>query len=118
MPCYVCAERGTERTAVRLRSCQARLRLERLRETAAHLSGNILAGCHHNTWASECTAARERHRQARASSRSRDAYDPTFELIVVMGRALSRGQPGSSASSPRPASGARSPARKPGGRAA
>jgi hypothetical protein len=57
MPCYVCAERGTERTAVRLRSCQARLRLERLRETAAHLSGNILAGCHHNTWASECTAA-------------------------------------------------------------
>jgi hypothetical protein len=73
MRCYVCAERGTERMAVGLRSCRARLRLERLRETAAHLSGNIPAGCHHNTWASECTAARERHRQARASSRSLDA---------------------------------------------
>jgi hypothetical protein len=118
MRCYVCAERGAERMAVGLRPCQADSVSNACAETVAHLSGNILAGCHHETCASECTAARERHRQARASSRSRDAYDPTFELIVVMGRALSRGQPGSSASSPRPASGARSPARKPGGRAA
>ena len=52
MHCYVCAEHGIERTAVGLcRSCYAGLCLEHLRETAARLSSNVLAGCHHDTWA-------------------------------------------------------------------
>ena len=64
MQCYVCAERGIEKTAVGLcRSCYVGLCLEHLRETAASLSGNVLAGCHHDTWAAP--------RAARASSTSR-----------------------------------------------
>jgi hypothetical protein len=55
--CYVRDERGTERTAVGpCRSGSAGLRLEHLRETAAHLSDNVLAGCHDYTWASAATA--------------------------------------------------------------
>jgi hypothetical protein len=57
MHCYVCAEHGIERAAVGLcRSCYAGLCLEHLRDTAARLSGNVLAGCDHDTWASAGTA--------------------------------------------------------------
>jgi uncharacterized protein DUF2180 len=72
--CYVCAERGIERTAVGLcRSCYAGLCLEHLREAAARLSGNILAGCRHDTWATPRAAPasstrRAAHLRALASS--------------------------------------------------
>jgi hypothetical protein len=66
MQCYVCAESRIERTAVGL--CPSRyagLCLEQLRETAARLSGNVLAGCHHDTWASPPAAHASSHRLAR-----------------------------------------------------
>jgi hypothetical protein len=51
MLCYPCATRGVERPAVALcRSCSTGLCLEHLRETAARLAPNPLAGCHHDTW--------------------------------------------------------------------
>ena len=58
MQCYVCAEGGIDRPAVALcRSCHAGLCLEHLREAAAQFeSDNMLAACHHSTWASAGSA--------------------------------------------------------------
>ena len=71
MQCYVCAEHGIERTAVGLcRSCYAGLCLEHIRETAARLSPNVLAGCHHDTWASPRAAPRAATRAVLATPRS------------------------------------------------
>jgi hypothetical protein len=69
MQCYVRAESRIERTAVGLcRSCYAGLCLEHLRETAARLSGNVLAGCHHDTWTSPRAARREQRRAPRLAT--------------------------------------------------
>lgn len=69
MQCYVCAEDGIDRTPVGLcRSCYAGLCLEHRRETAVHLSGHVLAGCHHDTWASPRAAHASSHRRATTRS--------------------------------------------------
>jgi hypothetical protein len=53
MLCYSCIEQGIRQPAVAVcRSCSAGLCLEHLRETAARFgSDNVLASCHHDTWA-------------------------------------------------------------------
>jgi hypothetical protein len=53
MLCYSCIEQGIQQPAVAVcRSCSAGLCLEHLRETAARFeSDNMLASCHHDTWA-------------------------------------------------------------------
>ena len=53
MLCYSCVEQGIQQPAVALcRNCSAGLCMEHLRETASRFgSDNILASCHHDTWA-------------------------------------------------------------------
>jgi hypothetical protein len=52
MLCYSCAEQGIHQSAIALcRGCSAGLCREHLRETASRLaSGDMLDGCHHDTW--------------------------------------------------------------------
>lgn len=70
MDCYVCAERGTETTAVALcHSCHAGLCLEHLKEAAERFATDtMINGCHHDTWLVAHGHAHRAHTLGRSSA--------------------------------------------------